>query len=278
MIRFNFLQTGGYPLETDTFDTLQEAYDIFSVLGRLAGHRAIIHGCINTGLTTTDGVVYHNGELYEFVGGPNQDKVVIVQEPVSKVFENGEEKVVHTRRYITFGDGGGSISWSLFTRIDPITTLQKAVVPVGTICMWSGSIGNIPNYWYLCDGTNNTPNLKGKFIVGYDPDVVDYNAIAKTGGLKEVTLTEEQMPVHNHTGTTNSAGAHSHSVTGYQKQSQSVRNGGGSVVADSVGDAPNTGSAGSHSHSLSIENKGGGQAHENRPPYYTMAYIMYKGS
>src|SRR5690606_4177100 len=110
-------------------------------------------------------------------------------------------------------------SWSLFTRVESLIELQKAVVPVGIISMWSGSIGNIPTGWALCDGTNGTPNLKGKFIVGYDPDVVDYNAIAKTGGLKEVTLTEDQMPAHNHAGTTNSTGAHTHNVPNDYRES-----------------------------------------------------------
>lgn len=32
--------------------------------------------------------------------------------------------------------------------------------------MWSGAIADIPEGWKLCDGNNDTPDLKGKFIVG----------------------------------------------------------------------------------------------------------------
>jgi len=39
-------------------------------------------------------------------------------------------------------------------------------VPAGTICLWHGSIDTIPANWALCDGTNGTPDLKGRFIVG----------------------------------------------------------------------------------------------------------------
>lgn len=39
-------------------------------------------------------------------------------------------------------------------------------VPVGGIIMWSGSVATIPAGWALCDGTNSTPNLSGKFVIG----------------------------------------------------------------------------------------------------------------
>jgi len=40
------------------------------------------------------------------------------------------------------------------------------VVPPGMIVMWSGSVDTIPEGWALCDGTNGTPNLRDRFIVG----------------------------------------------------------------------------------------------------------------
>lgn len=38
--------------------------------------------------------------------------------------------------------------------------------PVGNISMWHGLTENIPNGWVLCDGTNGTPDLRDRFIVG----------------------------------------------------------------------------------------------------------------
>jgi hypothetical protein len=45
------------------------------------------------------------------------------------------------------------------------------VIPKGIIVMWSGSTA--PGGWHLCNGSNDTPDLRGRFIVGYDPDHVE---------------------------------------------------------------------------------------------------------
>lgn len=52
------------------------------------------------------------------------------------------------------------------------------MVPIGGIINWSGAIVNIPAGYQLCDGTNGTPNLKNKFIVGAG----DTYAVDGTGG------------------------------------------------------------------------------------------------
>jgi microcystin-dependent protein len=72
------------------------------------------------------------------------------------------------------------------------------------------------------------------------------------------------MPVHNHNGIAESAGAHNHSIG---------LGGDGFVAGDRVQRTVNnqgttyTGTAGAHTHSLTIEANGGGQAHNNLPPY-----------
>lgn len=295
----NFNQTGGFPLETDTLDEIQNAYSIFNALGAISGDKTIIRGCTQNGNTISDGQVYVNNELFEFRGGTLQSRVVIGQEIVSKPFENGENKEVLYKRFITFGTGSGSMAWSDFKRTPSILELQKALVPVGMISMWSGAINAIPSGWVLCNGGNGTPNLSGKFIVGYQSNDADYNSIGKTGGAKAVTLTESQMPSHNHTGNTNSAGQHNHTgntnTAGQHSHSVPNENGvnGGSGVhfriegnnrnrqpgrmAGSHYHTFTTNNDGNHSHSFTTAAKGGNQAHENRPPYFTMAYIMFKG-
>ncbi len=37
---------------------------------------------------------------------------------------------------------------------------------IGSIVSWVGSIATIPSGWQLCDGTNGTPDLRNKFVVG----------------------------------------------------------------------------------------------------------------
>lgn len=157
------------------------------------------------------------------------------------------------------------------------------LLPAGSIIMWSGS--TIPDGWGLCDGslygTVQSPNLSGRFIVGSGAGYT----IGNTGGAKEVTLVLSQMPQHNHTGTTTSGGAHSHSM--------SFDSGGGgssgstaiTVSSTTCGDpdgscggdgTQSTTSNGTHTHTLTINNtpSNPASAHENRPPYYALAYII----
>lgn len=43
---------------------------------------------------------------------------------------------------------------------------HSGIIPAGVIVMWSGETTTIPSGWYLCDGTNGTPDLRDRFIVG----------------------------------------------------------------------------------------------------------------
>ena len=45
-----------------------------------------------------------------------------------------------------------------------------ASVPSGSILMWSGTIATIPTGFQICDGTNGTPDLRDKFVVGARQD------------------------------------------------------------------------------------------------------------
>lgn len=139
-------------------------------------------------------------------------------------------------------------------------------VPSGLIAMWSGAITSIPDGWNLCDGTNSTPDLRNMFIVGAG-DAYD---IGDTGGEASHTLTTAEMPSHTHTGTTDSAGAHTHTVP----ISDGPNVGGGGASRMTAGGSINTGSAGAHTHTFTTASAGSGDAHENRPPYYALAFIM----
>ena len=79
-------------------------------------------------------------------------------------------------------------------------------IPAGLICIWSGSNSNIPSRWTLCNGNNNTPDLRDKFVLGAGKDY----SVGATGGEKEVTLTIAQMPSHNH-----DIGNHTHDIVQY---------------------------------------------------------------
>ena len=87
-----------------------------------------------------------------------------------------------------------------------------------------------------------------------------------TGGEEKHQLTIGELPAHNHSGTAQSNGAHTHGVTISTQQSA-----GGSYHIRKT-DSPTTEtyqttSAGAHTHTLSINNTGGGESHNNLQPY-----------
>lgn len=150
-------------------------------------------------------------------------------------------------------------------KLDPNLTFD-AFLP-GMIIMWSGSTSAVPDGWQLCDGTNNMPNLVDRFVVGagsaYQPGA--------TGGTNEVTLTVNQMPSHTHSGTTSTNGAHKHDARrgGSGESGRYLDTSTGSYTWD--GEMLRT--TGEHSHTFTTEPRGDGLPHENRPPYYALAFI-----
>jgi microcystin-dependent protein len=110
---------------------------------------------------------------------------------------------------LTMPEIGASVdTWGNKLNIN-MSEIDKFLVPQGGIIMWSGSVANIPNNWQLCDGTNGTPDLRGLFVVGAGGAY----AVGATGGANTVTLTQAQIPAHNHTGSTGGAGGHTHSAS-----------------------------------------------------------------
>lgn len=284
MNKLNFSNTGGFPFDTNILDFMQDSYNLLNAIGEIAGNLTILKGCTVTGTSVSDGVVFINGEVLAFKGGTGS-KVIIKEDVTQLPFEDGSSKDVEKVRYATFGLASTSFLWSDFTRA------QRAIVPRGLISMWSGA--NIPAGWALCNGENGTPDLQNRFIMGAS----DQSTIGTTGGLKEVTLTADQMPQHSHAATISEGGEHSHQFKNYyyvERNDYSDGRGGSAykyeAIEKGVGshstDSDNnrvfyknmdTSNEESHSHNITIGNKGGGEAYENRPPYFALAYIMFKG-
>ena len=182
-------------------------------------------------------------------------------------------------------------------------------VPSGIIAVWSGSEGSIPSGWYLCNGSNGTPDLRNRFIVGAGSG--SSYSVGNTGGSNTVTLSTSQIPSHSHTTNNHSHNAsvsdpgHGHSVSvsdpGHSHNTSVTGAklfpgyGGAHVPYGGAGGYPgthfnmsnaNTGISANASNantSISVStgnanpstnNTGGGGSHENRPPYYALCYIM----
>lgn len=104
-----------------------------------------------------------------------------------------------------------------------VTSAVQSGVPSGVILLWSGSIVSIPTGWYLCDGSNSTPDLRNRFVVGAGGSY----AVGASGGASTVTLSVANLPAHTHSlsignTTSSSLSLHNHSFTGTSTgQSQS---------------------------------------------------------
>ena len=162
-------------------------------------------------------------------------------------------------------------------------TIKQVVLdtffPVGSIYM--DATGNVnPNNQF--GGT--WVKIENRFLLASGTKTV-----GATGGEETHTLTTDEMPSHRHTGSTNGGGRHTHFqyanvstsasysgdvlVTTRNYPVATARSSGslesyttvGSSTAASVGLTNEGGSA--HSHSVAINNTGGGQAHNNMPPY-----------
>ena len=130
------------------------------------------------------------------------------------------------------------------------TNLQSAV-PTGMVMMWSGAANAIPSGYVLCDGGNNTPDLRDRFVVGAG----NTYSVNNTGGAASVTLTTAQMPSHTHSYTDE-----------YVLQSALVP--GIDIDFNATTWDPNG------NKTKTTAAAGSSQSHENRPPYYALCYVM----
>ena len=111
-----------------------------------------------------------------------------------------------------YADGAGSGAAVTLVSDKLRGIVPAGVVPSGGIIMWSGSVASIPSGWFLCDGTNSTPDLRDRFVVGAGSSY----AVGATGGADSVTLSTSQIPSHSHSfsATTGGSGSHSHTYSG----------------------------------------------------------------
>jgi len=109
--------------------------------------------------------------------------------------------------------------------------IGRGTMPMSGIIMWSGS--ELPDGWVYCDGSNGTPDLRGRFIMSSTysnenitivQEVGSYNT-DQSGGLQRVTLEDEEMPSHSHT-IDNYSYNHTHYIDGIDTTTGIISNGG----------------------------------------------------
>jgi hypothetical protein len=128
MNSINFGLLNGLPMNQLVLGRMQTAAAIFNALGALAGNQSIISGCNVVGGSVTNGVVFVNGEVFEFRGGGVQASVIIVEENTNLVFKDNNSYPVVKTRYVTFGVGTGSMTWADFKRGFPTKDIAAGLL------------------------------------------------------------------------------------------------------------------------------------------------------
>lgn len=151
---------------------------------------------------------------------------------------------------------------------EKLGSMEGSSIPRGLIAMWNGT--QVPNGWALCNGQIvddlQTPDLSGKFVVGWQSGNEDYNLIGNTGGQEKVTLTTPEIPSHVH----NFADAY------YIEAHDGIGINGSQWIGNNLYGSNKTDRDNSYVALWDHDTRatGGGQPHENRPPYYVLAYII----
>lgn len=285
-----------FPLDCETMQYIADNQSMAEILGNMAGDKVILQGCEERNASASDyapGYVflrtsdYPAGEVLYFEGGSTAGGVYVKKEDVQVNASGNEYPKAYTRRSLACGIGDENYAWSEFASVSSNRDLDAALkalrrqldaiesVPVGTIMIWPGE--NPPSESYLpCHGQTlqtieypllymtigtlyggfgslfRLPDLRGRFVVGYDGS--EYGSLGKTGGLNKVALSVDQMPVH------------SHDIENTLRAFNANLNSSTRLVARAEGTANNATPA--------TRTAGAGKAHENRPPYTALNYII----
>lgn len=260
---YDFTQPGGFPLDQDILDKMQDNTTLAATAALLGGNLCILKGCVVVGDDVTAGVVVINGEVLPFVAGVLSTHVIIIEATNNLVYEDGSVKGTEKLRYAQFGDG--AYAWADFKRNDPtngllarvelLEMMLKPLMPYtadgdtvhGSRLEWNRPAIEIPAGWIADDD----PDIAGRFPIGYKATDPDFNAIGGVGGTKTHTLTEEELP----------------EVELDVLQGNSFNGSGGAGRVGRGNDEPNT-------FHLSF---GGGQAHSILNPYRVVRYIIFVG-
>ena len=154
-----------------------------------------------------------------------------------------------------------------------VQTALSAAFSSGMIIMWSGSIATIPSGWVLCNGSNSTPDLRNRFIIGAHSDTAGVAYTTVTGSNTTSGGSKDAITVsHTHTATstvTDPGHLHAYRYDAAVAQNGSGRNGSGGSSSLNTDSAVTNITVGT-----SISTTGSSGTNANLPPYYALAFIM----
>jgi len=158
---------------------------------------------------------------------------------------------------LTANSSVGTAGQALLSRGAGLSPEWGAAFVSGMILMWSGSIASIPSGWFLCNGSNGTPDLRNRFVVGAGSTY----SVSATGGSADAIVV-----------------SHTHSITdpghSHQLDAEGIRND-TSVGADAWGEGGGPGGfTKTNTTGITVNSTGSSGTNANLPPYYALAYIM----
>ena len=177
---------------------------------------------------------------------------------------------------ITNGAEGTSLTDFVIERRlqETVERVASQNLPIGVILLWSGSTASIPAGFQICDGTNGTPDLRDRFLVGAGSAY----AVGATGGGTTHTHTGHANHVVTQPadhGTHTSAGGHTHDA--HTTAADTTVTGAGTRLTGPVTHS----SDGAHTHDAHPAHTGTAvdahSAHDSpdhRPLFYALAYIQ----
>lgn len=262
MNKQNFVIINGFPMNQAALDRMQTAYSIFNTLGNIVGDKTIISGCNLTGSNVSDGVVFVNGEVFEFRGGLQQTKVIIKEEVTNLLYKNNNYYPAVKTRYVQFGTGVGAMDWVDFKRGFPTKNIDSLIqriedlearptvsnIPIGLIALWNRPANEIPAGW------QPYTSIAGRVPVGFNALDDNFNVLGKKAGTKDNTLVR-----HKHT-ITNSGNVNNGQAGGNLGNKTARWDSGSGTLLDGQ-----------------VSEEGEDGANKNLQPYEVVHFIIYVG-
>ena len=162
---------------------------------------------------------------------------------------------------VTLNGSSGTLGQALTSAGSGNTPIWSNIFVAGMIMLWSGSSATIPTGWLLCNGSNGTPDLRNRFVVG----ATSTYAVGATGGSADAIVVS-----HTHTATVTDPG-HFHSY-GENQRVQVGTDNGEAYDAQAV----NAFNTNTKTTGITVSNSttGSSGTNANLPPYYALCYIM----
>lgn len=258
--RIKLDELGGFPVTQDALAFMQDSYrGAFAAIAKLCGTKTILYGVEVIAGNVTPGWIAYEGELIPFTGGAVGAAVVITEAaaPLQALFADGSSKDVYFTKVATVGVTGTFP----FSELVPLLSLQHVWRP-GDIkerycdAAYIAANFDVDGYglgvekgWRIL--TKALPATAGRVMVTLDTTNAKFDEVGKVAGAEDHTLTEAQMPAHTHTFDLKENGTFSSVNFPAVTDNQSI--GFGKATTDS---------------------KGGGGAHNNLQPSYTILKLI----